>query len=152
MAYKGKRINPRKFEMSQLKIILVILPLVIFMALPIIFIINHAFKPMEELFAFPPTFFVKNATFENFTKLMKFSNSNGIPLSRYVFNSLIVTVLTVGLSLLLTTLIIEVPFLQSAFSFTQIGWEEYVISMGLAILVIPIVETVKFFQRLAAKK
>ncbi len=104
MAYKGKRINPRKFEMSQLKIILIILPLVIFMALPIIFIVNHAFKPMEELFAFPPTFFVKNATFENFTKLMKFSNSNGIPLSRYVFNSLIVTVLTVGLSLLLTTL------------------------------------------------
>lgn len=104
MAYKGKRINPKKFDRSQIKILLIILPLVIFMAMPIIFIINHAFKPMEELFAFPPTFFVKNATLENFTKLVKFSRASSIPLSRYIFNSLIVTVLTVGLSLLLTTM------------------------------------------------
>lgn len=104
MAYKGKRINPKKFEPSQIKIIIAILPLVIFMAMPLVFIANHAFKPMEELFAFPPTFFVKNATLENFTKLMKFSRASGIPLSRYVFNSIIVTGLTVGLALLLTTM------------------------------------------------
>lgn len=104
MAYKGKRINPKKFEPSQIKILVIIAPLVLFMAMPLIFIINHAFKPMEELFAFPPSFFVKNATLENFTKLMKFSQANNIPLSRYIFNSLFVTILTVGLSLLLTTM------------------------------------------------
>jgi len=104
MAYKGKKINPKKFDRSQIKIIVIILPLVIFMAMPIIFIANHAFKPMEELFAFPPTFFVRNATLENFTKLIKFSRTNGIPLSRYIFNSLLVTVVTVGGSLLLTTM------------------------------------------------
>lgn len=103
MAYKGKRINPQKFDRGQIKIIVIILPLVIFMAMPLIFIANHAFKPMEELFAFPPTFFVRNATLENFTKLIKFSRTAGIPLSRYVFNSVVVTVLTVGLSLLFTT-------------------------------------------------
>ena len=101
---KGRKINPKKFEKGQIKIILLILPLVIFMGMPIIFIINHAFKPMEELFAFPPTFFVKNPTLENFIKLMKFSDSSGIPLSRYVFNSIVVTLLTVGLALLLTTM------------------------------------------------
>lgn len=115
MAYKGKRINPKKFERSQIKIILIILPLVIFMAMPIIFIINHAFKPMEELFAFPPTFFVRNPTMENFTKLVKFSRASAIPLSRYLFNSLIVTVLTVGLSLLLTTM--------SAFALSKIKFK-----------------------------
>lgn len=104
MATKGRKINPKSFEIGQLKIILLILPLVIFMGMPIIFIINHAFKPMEELFAFPPTFFVKNPTFENFTKLIKFSDSSGIPLSRYLFNSLVVTVITVGLALILTTM------------------------------------------------
>ena len=103
MAYKGKRINPQKFERGQIKIIAILLPLVIFMALPIVFIANHAFKPMDELFAFPPTFFVRNATLENFTKLIKFSRTAGVPLSRYVFNSLLVTGLTVGLSLLFTT-------------------------------------------------
>ncbi len=101
---KGKKINPKGFERGQIKIMLILLPLVIFMAMPIIFIINHAFKPMQELFAFPPTFFVKNATLENFTKLAKFSRNSGIPMSRYVFNSIIVTVLTVGLALLLTTM------------------------------------------------
>ena len=103
MAYKGKRINPQKFESSQLKIIILILPLVIFMAMPLVFIANHAFKPMEELFAFPPTFFVRNPTLDNFTKLIKFSRTAGIPLSRYVFNSVFVTIATVGLSLLFTT-------------------------------------------------
>lgn len=104
MAYKGKRMNPQKFEKGQIKIILILLPLVIVMALPIVFIANHAFKPMDELFAFPPTFFVKNATLENFNKLIKFSRTAGIPMSRYVFNSIIVTALTVGLSLLFTTM------------------------------------------------
>lgn len=115
MAYKGKRINPKKFERGQIKILLIILPLVIFMAMPIIFIINHAFKPMEELFAFPPTFFVRNATLENFTKLVKFSQASSIPLSRYIFNSLIVTVLTVGMSLFFTTL--------SAFALSKIKFK-----------------------------
>lgn len=115
MGNKGKKINPKKFEPGQLKIIAILLPLVIFMGLPIIFIINHAFKGMDELFAFPPTFFVKNPKLDNFTKLIKFSNTSGIPLSRYVFNSVLVTVLTVGLALLLTTM--------SAFALSKIKFK-----------------------------
>ena len=55
-------------------------------------------------------------------------------------------------SLVLTTLLLEVPFLAKAFGFMPIGLEEYGIAMGLAFLVIPIVEIVKFFQRKADKK
>ncbi len=54
-------------------------------------------------------------------------------------------------SLLLTTLVIEVPFLANAFGFTPIGWAEYGIAMGLAFLVIPVVELVKLIQRKLAK-
>lgn len=104
MAYKGHRINPKGFEKSQIKIILILLPLIIFMALPIVYIINHAFKPMEELFAFPPNFFVKNPTLDNFTALIKASRTAGIPMSRYVFNSLIITSVTIVLALLFTTM------------------------------------------------
>ena len=50
-------------------------------------------------------------------------------------------------SLVLTTAVLEIPFLANAFGFTPIGLTEYAIAMGLAVLVIPIVETVKFFQR-----
>ena len=55
-------------------------------------------------------------------------------------------------SVALTTLLLEVPFLADAFGFTSIGWNEYAISMGLAILVIPIVEIVKLLQRMVAKR
>ena len=54
-------------------------------------------------------------------------------------------------SLLLTTLVIEVPFLANAFGFTPIGLAEYGIAMGLAFLVIPVVELVKLIQRKLAK-
>ena len=54
-------------------------------------------------------------------------------------------------SLLLTTLVLEVPFLANAFGFTTIGWDEYGISLALAIIVIPVVELVKLVQRTVAK-
>ena len=55
-------------------------------------------------------------------------------------------------SLLLTTAVIEIPFIASAFGFTTIGWDEYGIAMALAILVIPVVEIVKLVQRAISKK
>ncbi len=54
-------------------------------------------------------------------------------------------------SLLLTTAIIEIPVLASAFDFTPISFVEYSISIGLAFLVIPVVEIVKAIQRSSAK-
>ena len=50
-------------------------------------------------------------------------------------------------SLILTTALLEIPFLANAFGFTPVGWTEYGIALGLAFLVIPIVEVVKFIQR-----
>ena len=55
-------------------------------------------------------------------------------------------------SLLLTTIVIEVGPIATAFGFTTIGLLEYAIAMGLAIMVIPVVELVKFVQRKTAKK
>ena len=49
------------------------------------------------------------------------------------------------------TLLLEVPFLANAFGFMPIGLGEYAIAMGLAFLVIPVVEIVKFFQRKRSK-
>lgn len=57
-----------------------------------------------------------------------------------------------GLSLLLTTAVLYVPFLQTAFSFEHISILEYAVAMGLAILVIPVVEVVKAIQRGITRK
>ena len=54
-------------------------------------------------------------------------------------------------SLLMTTAVLEIPFLSNAFGFTPIGLTEYAIAIALAFVVIPVVETVKFVQRKRAK-
>ncbi|WP_067841223.1 carbohydrate ABC transporter permease [Amphibacillus sediminis] len=104
MALRNSGVNPRGFHRSQLKFYIFLIPFAVFMALPIIFIFNHAFKPLDELYAFPPRFFVVNPTFENFRNLYQLAESSGIPLSRYLFNSIFVTVIVVFLSIALSTL------------------------------------------------
>lgn len=54
-------------------------------------------------------------------------------------------------SLILTTALIEVPFLANAFGFEELGIVDYAISMGLAISIIPIVEIIKAVQRTISK-
>jgi len=65
----------------------------VFMALPLIYTITTAFKPINELFLYPPKFFVKNPTLKNMKDLFATMSSSYIPYSRYLFNSLIVSVL-----------------------------------------------------------
>lgn len=50
-------------------------------------------------------------------------------------------------SLVLTTLVLEVPFIANMFGFTPISLPEYLVALALAVLVIPVVELVKWFQR-----
>ncbi len=104
MAISGNRANPRKFHRNQIPFYLYLVPVAVFMGLPIIYILNHAFKPMDELFAFPPRFFVANPSLDNFRNLFRTAAGASIPVSRYIFNSLVVTVSVVFLSVLMSTM------------------------------------------------
>lgn len=95
MSYQGTKINPQHFHKSQLKFYAVLLPLSIFMLLPLIYIVCHAFKPLDELFAFPPQLFVKNPQLTNFKNLFEVGSQTVVPMTRYLFNSIVVTVLVV---------------------------------------------------------
>ena len=55
-------------------------------------------------------------------------------------------------SLVLTTLVLEVPFLANAFGFTPVGVVEYILAIVLALVVIPVVEAVKLIQRRIARR
>ncbi len=98
------RFNPDRFHVNQIPMYLVLVPLALFMALPIVFIINHAFKPIEELFAFPPKFLVENPVMDNFVKLGRQASAGGISISRYIFNSVIVTGSVVLASMLMSSM------------------------------------------------
>ncbi|HHT35986.1 MAG: carbohydrate ABC transporter permease [Candidatus Wallacebacter cryptica] len=65
----------------------------IFTALPLVFAISNAFKPLNELFLFPPQFFVRNPTLQNFSDLFILMNQSWIPLTRYISNSLLIVIL-----------------------------------------------------------
>lgn len=100
---RNSGINPPGFHPSQLKFYAILLPLVAFMLLPIVFILSNAFKPPDELFAYPPRFFVVSPTFKNFTDLFSKMSASGVPISRYLFNSVLITLLTVGASIIVST-------------------------------------------------
>ena len=104
MAIGGTKVNPKKFHLNQLPIYAYIVPLAIFMGAPILFIINNALKPFDELFAYPPRFFVEQPTLDNFRRLFQTTANSAVPLSRYVFNTMVVTMIVMILTLSVGTL------------------------------------------------
>ena len=60
--------------------------------LPLVYLFCTAFKPMEELFLYPPRFFVSNPTIKNFKDLMAVTANTTVPFTRYLFNTILITV------------------------------------------------------------
>ena len=103
-AYQGTKMNPKQHHKSHFKFYAFLIPVAIFMTMPLVFIINHAFKPMNELFAFPPRFFVIRPTLDNFRMLFGTRAAGGLPMSRYFFNSLLVSAIVVFLTIVVSTM------------------------------------------------
>ena len=92
---KKKRINRSKGGDIALFIFLCLFGS--FSALPLILTVSNAFKPLDEIFLYPPRFFVKNPTLDNFSDLINALGSSLVPFSRYFFNTIMVTIVgTVG--------------------------------------------------------
>ena len=64
----------------------------VFMVLPLVMILNNAVKPLDELYQYPPRIFVRNPTLNNFTDLYVLLNESWVPFSRYILNTIIITV------------------------------------------------------------
>jgi ABC-type glycerol-3-phosphate transport system permease component len=64
----------------------------VLMALPLVMTVNNAVKPLDEIFQYPPRIFVRNPTFENFTDLFVSMSETWVPLTRYIFNTIIIMV------------------------------------------------------------
>ena len=62
----------------------------VYMALPMFYAICQAFKPLNELFIFPPQFLPRHPTLSNFSDLFLLMAQSWVPVSRYLFNSLFI--------------------------------------------------------------
>lgn len=75
-----------------------------FMALPLMYAVISAFKPMEEFFLFPPRFFVQNPTTDNFVQMVQIMSSMWVPFERYLFNTIIMSVGSTLIYVIIATL------------------------------------------------
>ncbi|VEU80298.1 carbohydrate ABC transporter permease [Haploplasma axanthum] len=87
---KKKKLNRSK--LGNFALFLFLLVFGAFSAYPLIMTTSNAFKPLDELFLFPPSLIPKNVTFDNFRDLSSLIASSWIPFSRYFFNTIIITV------------------------------------------------------------
>ena len=83
---------------------LFIIGLSFFMVLPFIYTINNAFKPIEELYRFPPRIFVQNPTIVNFIDMFNLLNETTMSFWRYAFNTVLLTVVGAVSQIILASL------------------------------------------------
>ncbi len=71
-------------------IMLTILGVIMFF--PMYYVIIQSLKPLDELFMFPPRFYVISPTFDNFSDLFTLMSDSWVPFSRYIFNTVFITI------------------------------------------------------------
>ncbi len=64
----------------------------LFMVFPLYYAVIQSFKPVHELFVFPPKLYVLEPTLDNYSSMFKVASSLWVPLSRYIFNSVFITI------------------------------------------------------------
>lgn len=102
----------RHTRLSTLIILALLTGVALVSLLPIVYVICNAFKPLEELFVYPPQFFVRNPTMQNFWDFIYATDVSTVPFTRYLFNSVAVT--------LTTTALIIVVSLCCAYAFSKL--------------------------------
>ena len=96
----------------------------ILMFLPLYYTVMQSFKPLDELFYYPPRFYVINPTWDNYADLFKLMSESWVPFSRYIFNTVLLTVAGVFGNLVLSSLcayaLAKIPFPGNGFFFQLI--------------------------------
>ncbi len=98
--YRNKRLqNKTQFTRSinrskggDVGIFVMLAIVAVIMVLPLVYAISQSLKPLDELFVFPPRFLVVNPTIKNFRDLFNLMNKSWVPFSRYIFNTVFISV------------------------------------------------------------
>ena len=101
---KPKEIRINRSKSGDITIFIMIILYGIFLVLPLVYALSNSLKPMSELWAYPPRFFVENATLKNFKDLWLLTTDSWVPFSRNVLNTLLISVVGTGGHLLLSSM------------------------------------------------
>lgn len=89
---KLRRRQPNRSRTGDFFVYLFLLLVAVAMVFPLVFAINSALKPLDELFMFPPKVFAQNPTLDNFADLFVTMGKSWVTFPRYVFNTVFITV------------------------------------------------------------
>lgn len=105
-----------------INLLLIVLGVIMF--LPLYYVVIQALKPLDELFYYPPKFYVINPTFQNFANLFNLMSESWVPFSRYIFNTVWITFAGTAGNLILGSLcayaLSKIPFPGHGFFFQLI--------------------------------
>lgn len=121
---RGHRVVLNRSAGGDFAINLFLLLLGIIMFLPLYYVVIQSLKPLDELFYYPPKFYVINPTLSNFTDLFQLMSESWVPFSRYIFNTVFITAAGVFGNLVLSSLcayaLSKIPFPGNKFFFELI--------------------------------
>lgn len=87
-----KKRKPNRSRVGDFFLYLFLGLIAVAMVFPLVYAVSSALKPLDELFMFPPAIFAKNPTMDNFSDLFITMGKSWVPFTRYVFNTVYVTV------------------------------------------------------------
>ena len=123
---RTERVN-RSF-MGNIGVFVVLVLVAAFMFLPMWFSIVTAFKPPEEIFLFPPRLYVENPTLNNFSQLSLVFANSWVPFSRYLFNSVFITIVKTLFSVFVGAMA-AYPFAKHRFPGKELFWSIIMVAL-----------------------
>ena len=100
--FTGKRLNRTVPDNVFTFFFLAILGFI--MIIPLFYVIINSLKPIDELLLFPPRFFVSRPTLENYSSLFELLGETWVPFSRYIANTLFITVVATVFHILFSSM------------------------------------------------
>ncbi len=92
-AVTGRKRRPNRSILGDFGVWVLLILVAVIMALPLVMAISNSLKPLDELFRFPPTVFPRRPTFDNFSDLTVTMGQSWVPFSRYLLNTVVITLL-----------------------------------------------------------
>ena len=99
-----KRRKPNRSRVGDFILYLFLLLVGLIMVFPLIFAVSSALKPLDELFMIPPKILAQNPTFDNFSDLFVTMGKSWVPFTRYLFNTVFITVIGTAGHLLIASM------------------------------------------------
>lgn len=115
-----KQLNRSHF--GNFMIFLMLVAVGVFMGLPLYYSVIQSFKPAEELFIFPPRFYVVNPSWRSYSQLFQLVSDLTVPFSRYLFNSVFVSIVSTTISVMIGAMA-AYPFAKKKFPGRNAMWK-----------------------------